>query len=79
MSIVFDFKDIRSRVKGDPMIRPQAKARIKCEWDCPGDETCENHQDCICGSPMKAHRGSDGHTPISVHEHYSRIYNDPTL
>ncbi len=80
MSIVFDFKDIRSRIKGDPMIRPRTRARIKCEWDCPGDETCENHQYCICGLKMLGHEGGyDGHNAISAHEHYGRLYNDPSL
>ncbi len=78
MSIVFDFKDIRSRIKGDPMIRP--KPRIKCELDCPGDETCENARYCMCGIKMIEHWiVSDGHDAISVHEHYGRLYNDPTL
>ncbi len=78
MSIVFDFKDIRSRIKGDPMIRP--KARIKCEESCPGDETCENHQYCICGLKMLGHEGGyDGHAAISAHEHYGRLNNDPSL
>jgi len=78
MSIVFDFKDIRSRIKGDPMIRP--KARMKCNEDCPGDDTCENHKWCMCGLFMKGHEGEyDEHDPISVHEHYGRLNNDPTL
>ncbi len=82
MSIVFDFKDIRSRIKGDPWIGK--KARMKCEEDCPGDDTCDNHKYCMCGIKMLEHQiVSDGHSPLSVHDHYSKLCmdnpDDPTF
>ncbi len=70
MSIVFDFKDIRSKIKGDPWIGP--KARMKCEVACPGDETCDNHKWCMCGLSMEEH-GPNNHPAISIHENYSRL------
>ncbi len=76
MSIVFDFKDIRSRIKGDPWIGPKAKAKMKCAVGCPGDDTCDNHKWCMCGMLMQGHTGHDGFPAISVHENYSRLNQD---
>jgi hypothetical protein len=71
MSMVFDFKDIRSRIKGDPWIGP--RPMMKCEESCPGDDTCENLKYCMCGGSMYSHTGSDGHDPVSVHDHCSGL------
>ena len=74
MSIVFDFKDIRSRIKGDPWIK--RKPVMKCEAECPGDDTCENAKYCMCGIKIIEHQiVSDGHTPISI-DKYSKLHMD---
>lgn len=44
----------------------------KCCDECPGDETCEHAKVCMCGSYMDAHDLGSGHSPVSMHDYYSR-------
>jgi len=44
----------------------------KCREDCPGDDTCEYNNYCMCGSTMDGHDIGSGHAPVSMHDYYSR-------
>lgn len=42
----------------------------KCCDDCPGDDTCEHAEVCMCGSYMAHHGMYDGHSPVSMHHYH---------
>lgn len=42
----------------------------KCSEECPGDETCEWAEVCMCGGVMDG-SWHDGHSPVSMHDYYS--------
>jgi hypothetical protein len=45
--------------------------KSKCCEECPGDESCENNNYCMCGSEMEGHDAMwCGHSPVSMHEYY---------
>ena len=51
----------------------KVKMKLKCCDVCPGDDSCENVQRCMCGSRMEGHSiGGLGHSPMSVHYFYCR-------
>ena len=41
----------------------------KCCETCPGDDTCQHANVCMCGSPM-GHSPYEGHPPTSMHDYY---------
>jgi hypothetical protein len=48
------------------------RRKAKCCDECPGDETCEHHEVCMCGSYMKDHDSpmGSGHNAVSMHDYY---------
>jgi hypothetical protein len=46
----------------------------KCNPECPGNDSCPHNEVCMCGDYMKDHDNGmwSGHSPVSMHDYYSR-------
>ena len=47
------------------------KIVTKCCDECPGDDTCEHAQVCMCGDDVNHHSIASGHYPVSMHDYHS--------
>lgn len=56
--------DERELQEGRPYVEPR-----KCCAECPGDDTCEHANVCMCGGRMD-HYCDEGHSPVSMHDYY---------
>lgn len=45
---------------------------MKCDDECPGDDSCGARLICMCGSEMEDHGIGSGHAPVSIHDYYAR-------